>query len=123
MPKNQRVGFDLEGQRVLRKQIKRLALVAIFEKFPRFIVGMEACLSAHFVNRSLRELGFAPRIVPAIYLKPFSKGRRTTIMMQSGRRFFAVETLQRGSGSCPVNTAPGDERFLGASPNAAADIC
>ena len=70
------VGFDPTGQRVLRKQIKRLALVATFEKLPRCIVGMEACLSAHFVSRTLRELGFEPRIIPAIYVKPFSKGQK-----------------------------------------------
>lgn len=33
------VGFDQAGQRVLRKQIKRLALVATFEKLPRCVVG------------------------------------------------------------------------------------
>ena len=52
------VGFDHDGQRVLRKQIKRLALIATFERLPRCIVGMEACLSAHFVSRTLRKMGF-----------------------------------------------------------------
>ncbi len=70
------VGFDREGQRVLRKKIKRLALVATFEELPRCIVGMEACLSAHFVSRTLRGLGFEPRIIPAIYVKPFNKGQK-----------------------------------------------
>lgn len=56
-------GFDLSGLSVLRKQIKRLALVSTFEKLPRCIVGMEACLSAHFVSRTLREMGFEPRIM------------------------------------------------------------
>ncbi|WP_409201396.1 hypothetical protein [Leisingera sp. M658] len=36
------VGFDHDGQLVLRKKIKRLALVAAFEQLPRCIVGMEA---------------------------------------------------------------------------------
>lgn len=70
------VGFDRAGQRVLRRQIKRLALVATFENLPRCIVGMEACLSAHFVSRTLRELGFEPRIIPAIYVRPFIKGQK-----------------------------------------------
>lgn len=52
------VGFDQAGQRVLRKKIKRLALQPTFEDLPRCIVGMEACMSAHFVSRMLRELGF-----------------------------------------------------------------
>jgi transposase len=37
---------------------------------------MEACLSAHFVSRTLRVLGHAPRIIPAIYVKPFVKGQK-----------------------------------------------
>lgn len=70
------VGFDTDGTLVLRKKIKRLALVSTFEKLPRCIVGMEACLSAHFVSRTLRRLGFEPRIIPAIYTKPFCKGQK-----------------------------------------------
>ncbi len=37
---------------------------------------MEACLSAHFVSRTLRKLGFEPRIIPAKYTKPFVKGQK-----------------------------------------------
>lgn len=70
------VGFDHDGQRVLRKKIKRLALIETFEQLPRCVVGMEACLSAHFVSRTLRGLGFEPRIIPAIYVKPFNKGQK-----------------------------------------------
>ena len=61
---------------MLRKKIKRLALLSIFEKFPRCIIGMEACLSAHFVSRSLRKLGFDTRIISAKYTKPFNKGQK-----------------------------------------------
>jgi transposase len=59
------VGFDPVGNLVLRRKIKRLALVKEFEMLPRCIVGMEACLSAHFVSRTLRKLVFEPRIIPA----------------------------------------------------------
>ena len=47
------VGFDKDGELVLRRKIKRLALVRTFEKLPPCIVGMEACMSAHFVSRTL----------------------------------------------------------------------
>jgi len=70
------IGFDHNGQRVIHKQIKRFALVATFEKLPRCIVGMVACLSAHFVSRTLRKMGFEPRIIPVIYVKLFSKGQK-----------------------------------------------
>ena len=70
------VGFDQDGTVVLRRMIKRLGLVDVFKKLPRCVVGLEACLSAHFVSRTLRQLGFEPRIIPAIYTKPFSKGQK-----------------------------------------------
>ena len=70
------VGFDPDGQIVLRRKIKRLALVSEFNKLPACIVGMEACLSAHFVSRTLRQLGHQPRIIPAKYTKPFIKGQK-----------------------------------------------
>ena len=47
------VGFDLEGKIALRKKVKRLALEQEFQKLAPSIVGMEACLSAHFVSRML----------------------------------------------------------------------
>src|SRR4051794_20240637 len=55
---------------------RRLALTDIFKKLPPCLVGMEACLSAHFVSRTLRALGHEPRIIPAIYVKPFVKGQK-----------------------------------------------
>ena len=70
------VGFDPDGKIALRRKIKRHALVATFEKLPRCIIGLEACLSAHFVSRTLRRLGFEPRIIPAKYTKPFVKGQK-----------------------------------------------
>ena len=70
------VGFDAAGKVVLRKKFKRLALEAELAKLPPSIVGLEACLSAHFVSRTLRRLGHTPRIIPAIYVKPFTKGQK-----------------------------------------------
>lgn len=36
----------------------------------------QACLNAHFVSRTLRTMGFEPRIIPALYVKPFRKGKK-----------------------------------------------
>src|SRR5215472_12099311 len=64
------VGFTAD------RRIRRLGLKDVFEKLPPCIVAMEACLSAHFVSRTLRALGQEPRIIPAIYVKPFVKGQK-----------------------------------------------
>jgi len=68
--------LGIDGKIAFRRKIKRLALKDAFEKLPACIVGMEACLSAHFVSRTLRALGHEPRIIPAIYVKPFMKGQK-----------------------------------------------
>src|SRR4051794_12871512 len=70
------VGLSADGTIAFRRKIKRLALADIFKKLPPCLVGMEACLSAHFVSRTLRALGHEPRIIPAIYVKPFVKGQK-----------------------------------------------
>jgi len=70
------VGFSTDGKIALRRQIKRLSLCDAFKNLPPCVVGMEACLSAHFVSRTLRQLGHEPRIIPAIYVKPFVKGQK-----------------------------------------------
>ena len=70
------VGFAADGKIAFRRRIRRLGLKDAFEKLPPCIVGMEACLSAHFVSRTLRALGHEPRIIPAIYVKPFVKGQK-----------------------------------------------
>ncbi len=70
------VGLGVDGKIAFRKKIRRLGLKDFFEKLSPCIVGMEACLSAHFVSRTLRALGHEPRIIPAIYVKPFVKGQK-----------------------------------------------
>src|SRR5246127_3692436 len=70
------VGLGVEGKIAFRKGIRRLGVKDVFEKLPPCFVGMEACLSAHFVSRTLRALGHEPRIIPAIYVKPFVKGQK-----------------------------------------------
>jgi transposase len=70
------IGLSRDGKVVLRRKIRRLALTDIFKKLPPCLVGMEACLSAHFVSRTVRALGHEARIIPALYVKPFVKGQK-----------------------------------------------
>lgn len=70
------VGFGADAKIAFRRKIKRLGLSDTFRALPPSIIGMEACLSAHFISRTLRALGHEPRIIPAIYAKPFVKGQK-----------------------------------------------
>ena len=46
------VGYGTDGRIAFRCKIERLALIDTFKSLPPCIVGMEACLSAHFVSPS-----------------------------------------------------------------------
>ena len=47
-------GVDVEGNVVLRRQLKRRYVLAFFQKLPRCLVGIEACASAHHWSREPR---------------------------------------------------------------------
>src|SRR5207237_1900959 len=61
-------GVDAEGATVVRKQLRRAQLLAVFSKLPRCLVGMEACATAHHGARELRALGHEVRLMPAQYV-------------------------------------------------------
>jgi hypothetical protein len=42
---------DAAGQVLIRRQLKRRAVLAFFEKLPVCLVGIEACASSHYWSR------------------------------------------------------------------------
>ena len=50
------VGFSADGTIAFRRKIKRLALIETFKRLPASIVGMKACLSAHYPPSVLRRI-------------------------------------------------------------------
>ena len=43
---------------------------------PRCLIGMEACVGAHHLSRKLKALGHDARLMPARYVRPYSKGQK-----------------------------------------------
>ena len=68
-----RVGMDQAGRVVLRRRCSRAQLCASFERLPPALVGMGACAGAHFLGRTVRDLGHDARLIPAQFVKPFLK--------------------------------------------------
>src|SRR5262245_36186755 len=66
-------GVDAEGATVLRKQLRRVQVVAFFSRLPPCLVGLEACATAHYWARELRALGHEVRLMPAQYVKAYIK--------------------------------------------------
>ncbi len=66
-------GVDAQGAVVLRKQLRRGQVLALFSRLPRCVVGMEACATAHYWARELGALGHEVRLMPAQYVKAYIK--------------------------------------------------
>src|SRR5262249_51803288 len=66
-------GVDAEGATVLRKQLRRVQVLAFFSRLPPCLVGLEACATAHYWARELRALGHEVRLMPAQYVKAYIK--------------------------------------------------
>jgi transposase len=43
---------------------------------PPCLIGMEACVGAHHLSRKLNSLGHDARLMPAKYVRPYSKGQK-----------------------------------------------
>ena len=70
------VGLDRRGAIVLRQRWSRGQVEERFANMPRCLIGMEACVGAHHLARRLRALGHDARLMPAKYVRPYSKGQK-----------------------------------------------
>ena len=62
-------GVDQTGAVVIRRQVRRRQVLALFGKLPPSLVGIEACATAHYWARELARLGHEVRLMPARYVK------------------------------------------------------
>ena len=49
---------------------------ARFANNPPCLIGMEGCVGAHHLSRKLSRLGHDARLMPAKYVRPYSKGQK-----------------------------------------------
>src|SRR5580692_1026543 len=70
------VGLDDRGAIVLRQKWSRSQVEARFANMSPCLIGMEACVGAHHLSRKLIALGHDARLMPARYVRPYSKGQK-----------------------------------------------
>ena len=70
------VGLDNHGAIVLRQKWSRGQIEARLANLPPCLIGMEACVGAHHLSRKLQALGHDARLMPAKYVRPYSKGQK-----------------------------------------------
>ena len=66
-------GVDDAGSVMIRKRISRAKVVEYFGELPPCLVGIEACPSAHYWGRELKELGHTVKLMPPSYVKAYLK--------------------------------------------------
>jgi len=70
------VGLDRRGAIVLRQRWSRGQVQARLANMPPCLIGMEACVGAHHLSRGLHLQGHDARLMPAKYVRPYSKGQK-----------------------------------------------
>ena len=70
------VGQNQRGVIVLRQKWSRGQVEAQLANLPPCLIGMEACVGAHYLSRKLQALGHQARLMPAKYVRPYSKGQK-----------------------------------------------
>jgi transposase len=66
-------GIDAAEKVVVRKQLRRIQVLAFFKALPPCLIGMEACATAHYWARELTKLGHTVRLMPAKDVKAYVK--------------------------------------------------
>ena len=98
------VGLDERGAIVLRQKWSRGQMDARFANLPPCLIGMEACVGAHHLSRKLKALGHDARLMPAKYVRPYSKGQKNDFrdaeaiaeaVQRPTMRFVATKTIEQ----------------------------
>lgn len=64
-------GVDAAGSVVVHRVLRRSGVLAWFAKQRSCLIGIEACGSAHYWGRELRQLGHQVRLIPPAYAKAY----------------------------------------------------
>jgi transposase len=98
------VGHDKRGAIVLRQKWSRGQVETRLANQPPCLIGMEACVGAHHLSRKLQRLGHDARLMPAKYVRPYSKGQKNDFrdaeaiaeaVQRPTMRFVATKTVEQ----------------------------
>ena len=97
-------GVDADGNAVLKKRLRRGAVLDFLRDLSPCVVGMEACATAHYWAREIGALGHEVRMMPPAYVKPYVKRQKNDAadaeaiceaVTRSNMRFVPVKSAER----------------------------
>jgi transposase len=98
------VGLDKRGAIVLRQKWSRGQVEARLANLSPCLIGMEACVGAHHLSRKLQAIGHDARLMPAKYVRPYSKGQKNDFrdaeaiaeaVQRPTMRFVAIKSVEQ----------------------------
>lgn len=98
------IGLDASGSIVLRQKLTRGQVRERLVNLPPCVIGMEACVGAHYLCRQAFEFGHDARLMPARYVKPYLKGQKNDFrdaeaiaeaVQRPTMRFVAAKTVEQ----------------------------
>lgn len=98
------IGLNKRGAIVLRQKWSRRQLADRLANLPPCLIGMEACVGGHHLARQCVALGHDARLMPAKYVKPYSKGQKNDFrdaeaiaeaVQRPTMRFVAIKSIEQ----------------------------
>ena len=97
-------GVDAQGEVVVRKKLRRSAVLHFLRDLPPCLIGLEACATSHFWGREIGALGHDVRLMPPVYVKPYVKRQKNDAadaeaiceaVTRPSMRFVAIKSAER----------------------------
>ena len=99
-------GVDAAGNVIIRKKLRRGAMLHFLRSLSPCLIGMEACPTAHYWAREIGALGHEVRLIPPAYVKPYVKRQKNDAadaeaiceaVTRPSMRFVPVKSAERQS--------------------------
>ena len=97
-------GTDIKGNRVLKKRLNRKKLIEFIANLKPCLIGIEACLGAHYWARTFEKMGHTVKIMAPKFVKPYIKSNKNDANDAAGiaeavtrpdMRFIAVKSIEQ----------------------------